>query len=746
MNRNPHPPRDGRASVLGWLTAAICAFGWALPGHAQDTVVLQFPNSPVSDILREYELITGKKIIRDAGILGATLPLETGEVSSAEAARLIEQTLLLNGFALVPAGPDTYKVVAYEKGKDPRSEGVPVLSKLSEIPFTDQVITFLYDLDHMKPEDAAKTLGEVFPAHGYGAVTPLPHAGALLITENSSVLRRYLEVLAKIDLPPEPTVARSVQLERGDAAEVAEALTEILGLDEASTAGGTPAPSVGNGAQTTEAPRLARSEIKVRAIPRSNSVFLMAPAAEAARIEQIIHQLDAPALARGFRSWKLNYLPVASLLPIAADTLSGGLEEIEETGEIRGADPSDGAGRIEATGRDRQSGMSSSSNASGFGESGSLQSFAPQSLVVGRTLLIGDNAQNTLFASGPAEKLALLDDLLAQIDVRSPQIQISAVIAQLTLGDEVRWGLDLVRTADGGVPGDRGAGALRGRVDDLFSVGERTSPGDFLPLPGGLSFYGEITALTNAYIDTLESKNRFKVLARPTVYTLNNRKAVISSGQRIAVPSSTLTNIQPGSLGQAVTASISFEEVLLEIEVIPLINADDEVTLQIYQINDDIVGSQNIGGNDIPTIGTQRLLTTVMVPNESTVLLGGLISEDEQKSASGLPIFVNVPFVGPLFGSAQKTKNRQELLIFIQPKIIRNSVHQYNADRDLDTRAEVRDEAADFAESPVVSESRPKWLENRQRSGMEGMKDEARSRVDDRRRERPAAVGGRMRF
>ncbi len=194
------------------------------------------------------------------------------------------------------------------------------------------------------------------------------------------------------------------------------------------------------------------------------------------------------------------------------------------------------------------------------------------------------------------------------------------------------------------------------------------------------------------------------MLARPTVYTLNNRWAAISTGQRIAVPSSTLSTVDPDNFNQAVRSSISFEEVLLQVRVLPLINSDDQVTLQIEQNNDDIVGSQNISGNDIPTIGTQQLYTTVIVPDGGTVLLGGLISEDDRKTDTGLPVFVGLPLVGPLFGNADREKSRQELLIFIQPKIVETEVDLANAQADVAARSELADEALGFAAPKVTAE------------------------------------------
>ena len=101
-------------------------------------------------------------------------------------------------------------------------------------------------------------------------------------------------------------------------------------------------------------------------------------------------------------------------------------------------------------------------------------------------------------------------------------------------------------------------------------------------------------------------------------------------------------------------------------------NSDDEVTLKIAQVNDNIVGSQTIGNNTVPTIGTQKLLTEVAVKNGATVVLGGLITERVTKGKNGVIGLRRIPILGNLFGTTQNQTTREELLIFIQPRIVRS--------------------------------------------------------------------------
>jgi type II secretory pathway component GspD/PulD (secretin) len=142
-------------------------------------------------------------------------------------------------------------------------------------------------------------------------------------------------------------------------------------------------------------------------------------------------------------------------------------------------------------------------------------------------------------------------------------------------------------------------------------------------------------------------------------------------------------------------------------DVIPLVNSENEITLTIDLLNDEVVGSQLIDGNDIPTIGTRALRTTVTIPNNSTVVLGGLITKSDRNSVSGIPILSSIPLLGKLFSTTSKSTERSELLIFIQPKIVNSDATLLDAQLDIDSRYETADGVRVFSDGPAVLPVRP---------------------------------------
>jgi type II secretory pathway component GspD/PulD (secretin) len=115
-----------------------------------------------------------------------------------------------------------------------------------------------------------------------------------------------------------------------------------------------------------------------------------------------------------------------------------------------------------------------------------------------------------------------------------------------------------------------------------------------------------------------------------------------------------------------------------------------------------------VAENSVPVIATERLLTAVTVPNRSTIVLGGLITENEEKVTSGIPLISRIPVLGHAFKSTTSRKARKELIIFIQPVVVEDNPAALEASFTEDTRTAVgSDAAAVFPEVPLPAFERP---------------------------------------
>ena len=203
----------------------------------------------------------------------------------------------------------------------------------------------------------------------------------------------------------------------------------------------------------------------------------------------------------------------------------------------------------------------------------------------------------------------------------------------------------------------------------------------FDTLPGGATAYVAAGNTLAAIVKVLDSTGRFKTISRPTVFTSNNKKAIIASGTEIPVPVSTISAATGTSIintGLSQQSNIEFKKVALQLEVVPLINSQKEVSLDILQKVDNVQGFTTIDSNQIPNIATRYIRTNVSAPNGSTIVLGGLIEDSKNRSRTGFPILNRIPVLGALFADTQKQKMRSELIVLMRPEVTLSKLDMYH--------------------------------------------------------------------
>src|SRR5439155_4904679 len=210
----------------------------ATPGP-EDRVKLQFPNSDVQDVLRLYEQLTGKRVIMDNFVQGKVNIFLTNDPTREEAIQIIKISLLMNGFSLVPEDPDIVKVIG--TGKNPRGQGVPIISDQADIPPGDQVVSYLFRLRYADPAELQQVIGQYLsPPSTYTSVLPLPKSSSILITENSTVIRGLAKIIEQIDVAPAEVTSEFMKLERADASKVVDMLKDIFEKNTDQTQPGMP--------------------------------------------------------------------------------------------------------------------------------------------------------------------------------------------------------------------------------------------------------------------------------------------------------------------------------------------------------------------------------------------------------------------------------------------------------------------------------------------------------------------------
>jgi len=292
-----------------------------------------------------------------------------------------------------------------------------------------------------------------------------------------------------------------------------------------------------------------------------------------------------------------------------------------------------------------------------------------------------------------------VEKILDEMDVKAPQVALSTVIGQLTLTNNEEFGVDYFAKYNKKFVGiSRNTGVSIPLP--MSSAAPSVSPGINNGIASGVidpanlinfsQIIQNVAAGTNIYVAAgnafaaivhlLESTSRFRILSRPTVFTSNNKKAIIASGQEIPIPTNTLTNVVSSNVvanQSAVSSNIEYKKVALQLEVVPLINSEKEVSLDILQKLDSLGENKLISGNLIPTINTRYVRTNVSAPNGSTIVLGGLIEDNKNRSSTGIPVLSRIPYLGALFRSTTSDKTRQELIILMRPEVTLTKLDAY---------------------------------------------------------------------
>ncbi|MEA9577519.1 type IV pilus secretin PilQ family protein [Xanthomonas nasturtii] len=290
-----------------------------------------------------------------------------------------------------------------------------------------------------------------------------------------------------------------------------------------------------------------------------------------------------------------------------------------------------------------------------------------------RGRLVADERTNTLMISDIPKKVAQMRELISHIDRPVDQVLIEGriVIATDTFARDLgaKFGLGGTHTYGDNVA-TIGSGAAGGGV----SAGRGLN----VNLPTG-AFTSGATAPSLAYtllgsnfnldleLSALQQEGRGEVISNPRIVTSNQREGVIKQGREIGY-----VTITGGTGGQAATPNVQFKEVLLELKVTPTITNDNRVFLNMNVKKDEVdelIELPNYG--TVPSINRREINTAVLVDDGQTVVIGGVYEFSDRASVNKVPFLGDVPFLGNLFKSRGRSKDKAELLIFITPKVLR---------------------------------------------------------------------------
>lgn len=583
-------------------------------------VTLDFQNVELVDMIATISELTGKNFVYDESVRGKVSIVSPRPVSVAEAYRLFSTVLKVKGFTIVPSGK-VNKIVSIRKAKE---ENLPISNGTS---LGEQFITRLIELKNLDATVVADTILRPLMPKTSHVVAHAP-TNTVVITDSAANIRRLSQIISELDHSWDNEEMAIVPLRFAEAEEAAKIVMQVIeGGATTSTRGTKPGSAVNK-----------KTRWQIIPYERTHKLMLLGDKKFIAQAKKLIAQLDEKA-EKGKAGVHVYYLEHAE-----AEGLSDTLNKI-----ISGA---------------KKGGKSNKETAVGQ--------------IFGVVSITPDKPTNALIVNATAEDYEGVQDLIQQLDIKRKQVFVEALILELSMDALMDLGTSLQGAVEAGSDGlmfattnaDKGAfsstdgvpTALTQAVDGILAGGM------FNPITTVINGETVTIPALSALIGLSQTDSDVNVLSAPRLLTSDNEEAEIVVGKNVPI----ITSKSTDNAGNPIN-SVERQDAALTLRFTPQITEGNLVRLKVYQeitAVTDAVGTVDEVG---PTFKKTLLRNTIVARDGETVVLGGLFQTDVTKSVSKVPLLGDVPFLGYLFKRTKDVENKTSLLVFITPRVIRNS-------------------------------------------------------------------------
>ena len=298
--------------------------------------------------------------------------------------------------------------------------------------------------------------------------------------------------------------------------------------------------------------------------------------------------------------------------------------------------------------------LNSELNALGQGGSGGPQ--------LPNVRITADLLNNSVLIYARSDEYKLIERTLMQLDRPKLQVAIDVTIAEVTLNDQLNYGVQFFFA--GGAVSNTVSGTIPSVINNVASNNGSSSTGT--GLSGGLNIIAGHPASPRVVINALSAITDVKILSNPSLVVVDNGDASFEVGDQVPVTTGSATVL---SANNAVVNTVNYVNTGVILHVQPHVNYNGSVLLDIDQLVSTVPQNNT---SLTPTISQREVKSSISVVSGQTVLLAGMIQDQQQKSRQGVPILSQLPYVGAAFGTTGKSQVRTELIMFIRPQIIRD--------------------------------------------------------------------------
>jgi general secretion pathway protein D len=613
------------------LGAALAGAQPPQPAGGAQRITPNFKDADITQIAEAVSAATGKNFIIDPRVRAQVTMLSSTPMTPAAFYEAFLSILEVYGFVAMPAG-NVVKIIP-----DANARTLPGLDLPDRVSSTsDAFVTQVVGVRNVSAAQLVPILRPMIPQ--YGHLAAVPAGNVLIITDHASNVNRMMRIIRRIDQVgnQDPEI---VALGSASAAEIVRVVNSLY--QGAAAAEGTP--------------------VRVVADERSNSVLIAGDEAQRLRIRALIAHLDTPLASGG--DTRVRYLHYAN-----AEKLAPKLKE-QMTGIAQAAAGAAGAG----------------------GAAVSAAAAAEKSAMVW-----ADPTNNALVITAPPKLMRAVMDIIDKLDIRRPQVLVEAIIADIDFNKNSELGVNWAAYSNGNtnVPAGAFVAPIGGTsIVDLAGAVQNPGSATTTLLQGttiGIGRVGAAGVNFAAVLRAIRSDTDDNIIATPSAVTMDNQEAELKVAQEVPFITGQYTAANTPVVGGNVNPfqTIQREEVGTILKITPTISAEGRSLMLKISIESSSIGQKPAGAVDLVT-NKRTVSTTVIIEDGGIVVLGGLIENDTNRAEQRVPFLGNIPLIGLLFKTRSETSTKNNLMIFIRPKILRSEAEaayetdlKYNYMRD----------------------------------------------------------------
>ncbi|MFZ3104451.1 MAG: type II secretion system secretin GspD, partial [Smithella sp.] len=580
-------------------------------------VTIDFDNVDIGVLVKFVSELTGKNFIIDDKVKGKVTIISPKKIPLEDVYKVFLSVLEVNGFTVVPAGNMTKiipSVSAREKSLETRFK-----KDLTEP--DDRMVTQVVSLERANPDEIKRVLDPIISKSS--SVLSYPPAGILVITDYLSNIKRLQEIITALDVEGAGDQISYIPLTNASASEVVKSLMTIFQQRRPNT-----------------------TAIRVVPDSRTNSIIILASVADTETVRKLVALMDKDA-PRGESN-----IQVYRLQNSIAEDLAKVLNSII-----------------------KDSGASAATGGAATGQ----KALAP--VVSKNVQVVPDKATNTLVVMAEREDYKILENIIKQLDVPRPMVYIEALIMEVNANKAFNIGVEWRGLKDTGsitgmdsgkavaIIGSGGAGSTTpGGYNILDSLTTGTSaafPSGFsMGIVGaGIKIGGILFPNIGAVVQAYKTDSEVSILSTPQLMTLDNEEAEINVGSN--VPYITRQDSTATSSTYPVNYNTyEYKDVGVVLNITPHINEENFIRLKISQ---QVTKVTSASTSATPTTLKRTAKTTVVVKDNETIVIGGLVGDSTQDNTYKVPLLGDIPLLGWLFKTNSTSREKTNLYVFLTP-------------------------------------------------------------------------------